>query len=141
MSGCWSQHCSCAPLQKGARPLYFKEVLGLKTQSLEFQMHKWVPAPRTWKTVVLRHQHWRQRLYYPADKEAPPPFSALAGISSPAAAVAKPIAAAAAANGVSATSQVWLGSGWPPCGCQSVTALSSEQFLLRVTLVAAAELD
>jgi hypothetical protein len=30
------------------------------------QMHKWVPSPRTWKSLVLKHQSWRQRVYYPA---------------------------------------------------------------------------
>lgn len=28
------------------------------------QMHKAVPPARAWRSLVVRHQHWRQRLYY-----------------------------------------------------------------------------
>ena len=28
------------------------------------QMHKHVPSSRKWRSVILKHQHWRQRLYY-----------------------------------------------------------------------------
>lgn len=30
------------------------------------QMHKTVAPPRIWKTVIFRHEHWRQRLHFPA---------------------------------------------------------------------------
>ena len=28
------------------------------------QMHKALPPARCWRSLVVRHQHWRQRLYY-----------------------------------------------------------------------------
>ncbi len=28
------------------------------------QMHKRVLPPRAWRTVVFKHEHWRQRLYW-----------------------------------------------------------------------------
>lgn len=28
------------------------------------QMHKRVPSPRDWRSVVFVHEHWRQRLYW-----------------------------------------------------------------------------
>lgn len=30
------------------------------------QMHKDVPPAREWRTLVVRHQHLRQRIYFPA---------------------------------------------------------------------------
>ena len=31
---------------------------------LQAQMHKEVPPPRTWRSLILRHEHLVQRLYY-----------------------------------------------------------------------------